>query len=289
MYRLALTIGAVVTTISRAQQPLNGATLVIEWCDSSASLQQWKFNDNGTISLLNGASMCIMNVANTSLALAPCSAAATQWREGPPFVYGDGTYCFNDQWGSSVQGPGGKVKLWPCSQLGWNSYFMRFGSSQLMANYTSEDNETLSNLCVTAIPLAPPPRPTAAQVAWQDNDIACFVHWNMASMVGSQGCGSGAPPPISAWAPTALDTDAWVRTCKSMGGSRIVYVAKHGCGFAAWRSNVTIAGYAYDVSHSAAPDVDVVDRFVRSARSGGLGVGFYYRCVPPAPEQLHRV
>jgi alpha-L-fucosidase len=59
-----------------------------------------------------------------------------------------------------------------------------------------------------------------------------------ATMVGLQGCQDGVmvPPPLSLWQPTALDTDSWVATCKAMGGSRIIYVAKHGCGFAAWRS-----------------------------------------------------
>lgn len=104
----------------------------------------------------------------------------------------------------------------------------------------------------------------------------------MATMVGSQGCGGGAPPPLSAWQPTALDTDAWADACVAMGGVRIVYVAKHGCGFTAWRSNVTLYGYAYGVKDSPFPDVDVTARFVASARKRGLGYGFYYSVVSNA-------
>ena len=80
--------------------------------------------------------------------------------------------------------------------------------------------------------------PTAPQLRWQMNDTGCFVHYNMATMAGSQGCqaGTNVPPPLSAWQPTALDTDSWVKTCAAMGGTRIIYVAKHGCGFAAWKS-----------------------------------------------------
>jgi hypothetical protein len=101
-------------------------------------------------------------------------------------------------------------------------------------------------------------------------------------MVGSQGCGGGAPPPLSAWAPTALDTDAWVDTCVAMGGVRIVYVAKHGCGFTAWRSNVSLYGYAYGVQASPYPDVDVAARLVESAKKRGIGYGFYYSVVSNA-------
>ena len=117
--------------------------------------------------------------------------------------------------------------------------------------------------------------PSAPVLQWQQHDTGCFVHYNMATMAGSQGCQSGvaAPPPLSAWQPTALDTDAWASTCKAMGGTRIIYVAKHGCGFAAWKSKVS--GYNYSVSNIAG-GVDVVAAFVKSARAVGLGVGFYY-------------
>ena len=58
-----------------------------------------------------------------------------------------------------------------------------------------------------------------------------------------------------------------------MGGSRIIYVAKHGCGFAAWKSKVS--AYNYSVANIDG-GVDVVAAFVQSARAAGLGVGFYY-------------
>ena len=117
--------------------------------------------------------------------------------------------------------------------------------------------------------------PTKPILDWQLNDTGCFVHYNMATMAGLQGCQDGvtAPPPISAWQPTALDTDAWVSTCKAMGGTRMIYVAKHGCGFAAWKSKVS--AYNYSVANIDG-GVDVVAAFVKSARAAGLGVGFYY-------------
>lgn len=104
-------------------------------------------------------------------------------------------------------------------------------------------------------------------------DTACFVTYNMATMVGSRGCRDNytSPPPLEAWRPTALDTDAWAATCRAMGGTRMVFTAKHSCGFLAWRSN---SGYNYSVGFT--PDgTDVVAAFVKSARAAGLGVGFY--------------
>ena len=130
-------------------------------------------------------------------------------------------------------------------------------------------------LLPAAAAAAAPPLPSAPVLQWQLHDTGCFVHYNMATMAGSQGCQSGvaAPPPLSAWQPTALDTDAWMDTCKAMGGTRIIYVAKHGCGFAAWKSKVS--AYNYSVANIDG-GVDVVAAFVQSARAAGLGVGFYY-------------
>jgi alpha-L-fucosidase len=121
------------------------------------------------------------------------------------------------------------------------------------------------------------PRPTPVLLAWQLNDTGCFVHYNMATAAGTQGCqmseaGGDAPPPLSAWRPTALDTDAWADTCKAMGGSRIILTAKHNCGFIPWHSSA-VPNYTYTVAES---QPDVVAAFVASARRAGLGVGFYY-------------
>ena len=116
--------------------------------------------------------------------------------------------------------------------------------------------------------------PTPEVLAWQLHDTGCFVTYNMAAMIGSGGCRDEltSPPPLSDWRPVALDTDAWAATCKAMGGTRIVLTAKHSCGFLAWR---TKTGYNYSVGFT--PDgTDVVAAFVSSARSAGLGVGFYY-------------
>lgn len=68
---------------------------------------------------------------------------------------------------------------------------------------------------------------TPEQIQWQLNDVGCFIHFNMATEVGNQGCQCrGNPPNISLWNPYALDTDAWVSAGLAMGCTRFVYVAK---------------------------------------------------------------
>ena len=163
--------------------------------------------------------------------------------------------------------------------------FTFLADGTIYANFTSPNNNTYTDLCARALPPlppVPPPIPTASILSWLDNPVGCFVHFNMATAAGTQGCGGGAPPPINTWAPTALDTDQWVQTCKSMGGSRIIYVAKHGCGFATWKSNVTLNGYAYSITNSSYPEIDVVTSLVESAKKGGIKYGFYYSVVSNA-------
>ena len=276
-------------------QSVDGVVLQILWCDATAPRQQWLLGAaDGTVRLRGNTSFCVTSVdfgsgGARTLAMAPCGAAgAVQAYTYAASTFVDATgQAFNDQWGSDTQGAGGFTRLWPNSSIAFNSYFTYDSATGLIeANYTQAGNRTMSGLCVTAVPPpppVPPPVPTAAQAAWQQNgEVGCFVHYNMATMAGTQGCGGGAPPPLSAWQPTALDTDAWVDACVAMGGVRIVYVAKHGCGFTAWKSNVSLYGYAYGVQASQYPDVDVAALLVASAKKRGIGYGFYYSVVSNA-------
>ena len=93
----------------------------------------------------------------------------------------------------------------------------------------------------TQITKAALPDPTQDLVDWQADEIGVIIHFNMATMAGTQGCGGPAdPPPLSKWNATELDTDQWVEAMGNLGAKYAVYVAKHGCGFLAWESNVTL-------------------------------------------------
>ena len=80
------------------------------------------------------------------------------------------------------------------------------------------------------------PLPTAAQLAWQQNEIMALVHFNMASFFrdGDPGCGSdnwlgenGSSNPDS-FAPSALNVSQWVDSMVAIKVSEAVLTAKHG-------------------------------------------------------------
>src|SRR4051812_32152144 len=110
------------------------------------------------------------------------------------------------------------------------------------------------------------PLPTPQQLAWHESEFAVFIHFNMATAAGTQGCGCDrqAPPSVDLWNPSALDTNSWIDAGIAMGATRFVYTAKHGCGFVPWRT--AVPGYAY--SAAQAPNRrDVVAEFIASCRA----------------------
>ena len=122
-------------------------------------------------------------------------------------------------------------------------------------------------------------KPTAPQLQWQEAEIGVIIHFNMATMANSQGCSqSSAPPDVSLWNASQLNTDQWVEAMTNLGAKYAVYVAKHGCGFCTWPSEVTVPSgdvYPYSVKY-AADTTDVVQSFVDSCRAKGIKPGFYY-------------
>ena len=70
-----------------------------------------------------------------------------------------------------------------------------------------------------------------------------------------------------------IDTDAWADAAVSAGMKYGVLTVKHVGGFCLWDSKYT----TYDVMHPDCPyKKDIVEQFVKSFKSRGLKVGFYY-------------
>jgi len=274
-------------------QDLLGSSIQLWWCDSTDPLQQFQFDaSSGMVRSSAQANACFTNVAGgaagRTIQLTACGSRPSDdqvWVESPPYTFTNGGQAWNTQGGDGFEGANSTLALYTSSELGFNSVFTFLADGTIYANFTSPNNNTFTDLCARALlppPPVTPPIPTASILSWLENPVGCFVHYNMATAAGTQGCGGGPPPPINTWAPTALDTDQWVQTCKSMGGSRIIYVAKHGCGFITWKSNVTLNGYAYSITNSSYPDIDVVTSLVESAKKGGIKYGFYYSVVSNA-------
>lgn len=280
-FLLLLPLTVLYTSKGTAQPSFVGDSLQIYWCNGADLTQQFSLQADNTIRTTNN--LCVENVNNVTIHLNTCSSGSPiqSWTYSGNTVSQNG-YCWNMQSDQSYMYPNASVKLWACDPPNWNDYFT-FTNPLFSVNFTSGNNNTPTDLCVQTLHVVPP-MPTADVVAWQESEIACFIHYNMATAAGTQGCGGGAPPNISIWAPNALNTDQWIDVCTSMGGVRAVYTAKHGCGFLTWQSNVSTDTYHYSVGFAPSPynQIDVVDNFVQSTRKYGIGHGFYYSTVSNA-------
>ncbi|MCG8688355.1 MAG: alpha-L-fucosidase, partial [Desulfobacterales bacterium] len=102
-----------------------------------------------------------------------------------------------------------------------------------------------------------------------------YFHYNMCTFKNLQektyqGRSNGEEP-VEWFAPTGLDIDQWVETCKlaKMEGGWLT--TKHHGGFCLWDSEFT----DYDVA-SAPVKTDIVKEFTTKFREAGLKVGLYY-------------
>jgi len=118
---------------------------------------------------------------------------------------------------------------------------------------------------------APRPRPTPAQLRWQREELALFVHFSVNTFTDRE-WGDGTESP-SIFAPARLDPREWVRVARRTGFRTIVLTAKHHDGFCLWPTDTT--------RHSVASSPwkggqgDVVRELAEACRAEGLGLGLY--------------
>lgn len=116
--------------------------------------------------------------------------------------------------------------------------------------------------------------PSPEQVAWADAELGVIFHFDMPTFVpGYNWRNWGSHPPASAFNPSAVDTDQWIRSAKAMGATYAVLVAKHCSGFSLWPTKA----HAYSVANSPykGGKGDIVAEFVASCRKYGLKPGLY--------------
>jgi alpha-L-fucosidase len=125
------------------------------------------------------------------------------------------------------------------------------------------------------------PCPTPEQVAWQDDELGMFIHFDIegfdrdyqsAPKPGSLRKPTGAINPAE-FNPRKLDTDQWLKTAKALGAKYAVFTAKHSSGFLMWQSEL----YPFGVKQSSWENGrgDVVQDFLKSCRKYGLHPGLY--------------
>ena len=114
-------------------------------------------------------------------------------------------------------------------------------------------------------------RPSAAQLAWQRDELAMFLHFGVNTFTDREwGDGKEAPAIFD---PTRLDARQWARTAKDAGFRAMILTAKHHDGFCLWPTATT--------KHSVASSPwrggggDVVREFVDACSAEGLRAGLY--------------
>ncbi len=118
------------------------------------------------------------------------------------------------------------------------------------------------------------PRPTAAQLAWQRDEFALFLHFGVNTFTDRE-WGDGKEDP-RIFNPAALDARQWARVAREAGARAVILTAKHHDGFCLWPTRTT----AHSVASSPwrGGGGDVVRECVDAARAEGLRVGLY--CSP---------
>ena len=133
----------------------------------------------------------------------------------------------------------------------------------------------LITLCSTGFGFAqktPLAKPTAVQYKWQEQERIMFIHFGVATWLGSEYDETGKFD-MSRINPTNLDTDEWCRVAKSWGAKQIIFVAKHVGGFCWWQTNTT------DYSVKNIPwkngKGDLLADVAASCKKYGLNLGIY--------------
>jgi alpha-L-fucosidase len=122
-----------------------------------------------------------------------------------------------------------------------------------------------------AIAQGPRPRPSAAQLQWQRDELALFVHFGVNTFTDRE-WGDGREDP-AIFAPAALDARQWARAARAGGFRAMVLTAKHHDGFCLWPTRTT----AHSVARSPwrGGRGDVVREFVDACRAERLRPGLY--------------
>jgi alpha-L-fucosidase len=115
------------------------------------------------------------------------------------------------------------------------------------------------------------PVPTGAQLAWQRDELALFLHFGVNTFTDRE-WGDGHEDPKT-FAPTGLDARQWARAARAGGFRAMILTAKHHDGFCLWPSATT--GHSVALSPWRGGAGDVVREFVDACRAEGLRVGLY--------------
>jgi alpha-L-fucosidase len=115
------------------------------------------------------------------------------------------------------------------------------------------------------------PRPSPAQLAWQRDELALFLHFGVNTFTDRE-WGDGREEP-AIFNPVGLDAHQWARAARAAGARALILTAKHHDGFCLWPSRVTEHSVARSPWRGGAGDV--VREFTDACRQAGLRAGLY--------------
>jgi alpha-L-fucosidase len=122
----------------------------------------------------------------------------------------------------------------------------------------------------------PPPRPhlpipTAAQLAWQRDEMRMFIHFGMNTFTDRE-WGTGEEDPAN-FRPDSLGARQWARVAARTGFRTVVLTAKHHDGFALWPT--ALSHHSVAASTWRGGEGDVVRELADAVAAEGLGLGLY--------------
>jgi len=121
------------------------------------------------------------------------------------------------------------------------------------------------------------PRPTATQLRWQQAELGFVFHYDMHVFGEGRYVQRDARvtpvDSIDRCAPSALDTDQWVRAAKAAGARFAILTASHESGFRLWRSEAN--PFSVAATEWGKHGRDVIGEFHASCLRHGLLPGIY--------------
>ncbi|MEP6621548.1 MAG: alpha-L-fucosidase [bacterium] len=147
--------------------------------------------------------------------------------------------------------------------------FVRTGAMSLAASVLASPD--LRAAQSTRAVRAARPRPSAAQLQWQRDELAMFLHFGVNTFTDRE-WGDGREDP-AIFAPAALDARQWARTARDAGFRSMILTAKHHDGFCLWPTRTTTHSVASSPFRGGTGDV--VREMVDACRAEGLRPGLY--------------